>query len=164
MAAGIPLGRRPELVGGGLIRSLGGWTAVQAWRTGDARLKGDERILGDSPFVLDALKASDEQRKRQDKVRRQGYDVEKLARKPYLTRASVTNAAYVAPGLKIEGKPDPVRLEVFYDAQTSGGMLISVPADRAEALVETVRKKGGRAACVIGEVAERGESAIVLRP
>ena len=30
---GIPQGRRPELVGGGLIRSLGGWSAVLAlWR------------------------------------------------------------------------------------------------------------------------------------
>lgn len=29
---GIDQGRRPELVGGGLIRSLGGWSAVKAMR------------------------------------------------------------------------------------------------------------------------------------
>jgi len=29
---GIPLGRRPELVGGGLIRSLGGWDEVKKMR------------------------------------------------------------------------------------------------------------------------------------
>jgi hypothetical protein len=28
VAAGVPLGRRPELQGGGLVRSLGGWRAV----------------------------------------------------------------------------------------------------------------------------------------
>ncbi len=88
---------------------------------------------------------------------------EAIARKPYLTRASATNAAYVAGGLKKEGKLDPVRLEFFYDAQTSGGMLFSVPADKADALVAAARSKGAAAACVIGEVLERQEAALILR-
>ena len=37
-------GRRPDLVGGGLIRSAGGWSAVKALRKGVDRMKGDERI------------------------------------------------------------------------------------------------------------------------
>ena len=53
--------------------------------------------------------------------------------------------------------------EFFYDAQTSGGLLISVPADRAEALAENARKGGAKYACVVGEVVERGEHALVLR-
>jgi putative transposase len=81
VAEGIPLGRKPELVGGGLIRSLGGWTAVKALRSGEARLKGDERILGDSDFVLAVLENSEEQIQRQDKLRRQGVDLEELGRK-----------------------------------------------------------------------------------
>ncbi len=89
---------------------------------------------------------------------------EALAHKPYLTRASATNAAYVAPKLRKEGKLDPVRLEFFYDAQTSGGMLISVPAARADVLVEKARAKGAPAACVIGEVLARTDAALVLRP
>jgi selenide,water dikinase len=88
---------------------------------------------------------------------------ERLARKPYLTRASATNASYVAPGLRIEGEPDAMRLEFFYDAQTSGGLLISVPADRAEALVAAVRARGAASACVIGEVRQRGDAALVGR-
>jgi selenide,water dikinase len=64
----------------------------------------------------------------------------------------------------IEGKPDPVRMEFFYDAQTSGGLLISVPADRAESLVARVREKGASPATVIGEVVERGDAALVVRP
>src|SRR5262249_8175472 len=51
-------------------------------------------------------------------------DVEQLVQRRHLTRASATNAAYVAPRLEFEGKPDPARLECFYDAQTSGGLLI----------------------------------------
>src|SRR5262249_14947745 len=89
---------------------------------------------------------------------------EKLAHKPFLTRASATNASYVAPGLKVEGKPDPVRMEFFYDAQTSGGLLISVPADRAEALVKDLLGRGMQSTAIIGEVTERGEAALVVRP
>jgi hypothetical protein len=51
VAAGIPLGRRPELQGGGLIRSLGGWAAVAALRRGREHYLGDERVLGSSAFV-----------------------------------------------------------------------------------------------------------------
>jgi selenide,water dikinase len=89
---------------------------------------------------------------------------EKLAHKPYLTRASATNAGYVADDLHIEGKVDSVRLEFFYDAQTSGGLLICVPADKAEALVASARAKGATAACIVGEVIERGTTGLVLRP
>ncbi len=88
---------------------------------------------------------------------------ERLARKPYLTRASGTNASYVAEGLRIEGKPEATRLEFFYDAQTLGGLLISVPAEKAEALVANLQSRGASAACVIGEVRERGEAALILQ-
>jgi selenide,water dikinase len=88
---------------------------------------------------------------------------EKLAHRPYLTRASKTNASYVEPGLKKEGKLDAVRLEFFYDAQTSGGLLISVTADQADALVAKLKEKGAPAAGVVGEVLERGDAALVLR-
>jgi selenide,water dikinase len=88
---------------------------------------------------------------------------EKLARKPYLTRASATNAAYVDAGLKIEGSPETIRLEFFYDAQTSGGMLISLPAHRAEAAVARAQEKGAAAAAIVGSVVERQEKALIVR-
>lgn len=53
VAAGIPLGKRPELRGGGLIRSLGGWSVVAELRRGREHYLGDERILGSSAFVED---------------------------------------------------------------------------------------------------------------
>jgi selenide,water dikinase len=87
---------------------------------------------------------------------------EKFAHRPYLTRASATNAAYVAPGLRVEGSPDPGRLEFFYDAQTSGGLLISVPAERADALVSGARARGAGQACVIGEVLPRRDDALLV--
>ncbi len=76
---GVGRGRRPELVGGGLIRSLGGWKAAMGLRGGSLRLKGDERILGDSDFVLQVLKASEEELERKYRLKVEGYTLEKLA-------------------------------------------------------------------------------------
>jgi putative transposase len=51
VAEGLPRGHRPELQGGGLVRSLGGWqTAVAARRTG-APVQADARVLGSGAFV-----------------------------------------------------------------------------------------------------------------
>jgi len=53
-------GHCSELTGGGLIRSAGGWRAVEeAYRDG-IRLSSDERILGSSEFVEAALKQAGE--------------------------------------------------------------------------------------------------------
>ncbi len=51
VAAGVAQGRRPELQGGGLVRSLGGWTAVATLRHGREAYAADERVLGASDFV-----------------------------------------------------------------------------------------------------------------
>ena len=57
---GIADGRRPELTGGGLIRSLGGWAAAKALRKANTLQKGDERILGDGDFVEAVLSEANE--------------------------------------------------------------------------------------------------------
>lgn len=88
---------------------------------------------------------------------------EALARKPYLTRASASNHRYVEHELATEGKLDAARREFVFDAQTSGGMLISVPGERAEALAEAARKRGALAWAIVGEVVERRDRALLLR-
>ncbi len=52
---GIAEGNRPELVGGGLIRSLGGWSEVLSMRKRGVRELTDERILGSGDFVQSIL-------------------------------------------------------------------------------------------------------------
>jgi REP element-mobilizing transposase RayT len=64
VAAGVSQGRRPDLHGGGLLRSVGGWTAVQALRRGREAYAADERVLGGSDFV-EALRAEAERTERQ---------------------------------------------------------------------------------------------------
>jgi putative transposase len=67
---GIGLGRQPQLTGGGLIRSKGGWSqVVSARRSGEGY---DERILGSGDFVHAALKEAEEKIRLQLKHRRAG--------------------------------------------------------------------------------------------
>ena len=79
VSIGIAKGSRPDLVGGGLIRSLGGWTEVKNLQKGDLRQKGDERILGDSDYVLDVLKQTQEQFERKYELKAKGYNLDVLA-------------------------------------------------------------------------------------
>lgn len=78
--------------------------------------------------------------------------VEALDVARHRTRASKTNREYADPHTEFRGTPDPFRLEFFYDAQTSGGLLISVPAEKADALVKELVARNTPAAAVIGEV------------
>ena len=81
VAEGIPLGKRPELTGGGLIRSARGWTAPPTLRQRGRPLKGDERILGESEFVEAVLHTAQEQLERRDALRARGYDFGTLLRR-----------------------------------------------------------------------------------
>jgi len=62
---GVDQGRRPELVGGGLVRSMGGWSVVKAMRRLGVREKGDERILGSGEFVEQLLEEASQKIKHQ---------------------------------------------------------------------------------------------------
>jgi hypothetical protein len=53
------------LVGGGLIRSVGGWSAVKALRRSGTQEFADERILGSSEFVEQVIEESEKRLKYQ---------------------------------------------------------------------------------------------------
>ena len=73
---GIQKGRRPELIGGGLIRSIGGWAEVKTNRLNNSgRIKSDERILGDSEFVSDVISGANETFERRYALKAMGYNV-----------------------------------------------------------------------------------------
>jgi hypothetical protein len=78
---GIAQGRRPDLTGGGLVRSLGGWEKIKAVRKKDIRLKGDERILGDTDFVLAVLEQNEERLERRYELEAQGVNLDDVARR-----------------------------------------------------------------------------------
>ena len=80
LEAGLYQGRRNELTGGGLIRSLGGWTEVKKYGLkGQDHIKSDERILGESDFVTDILSKADEKFEHKYELKRLGYDLDRIA-------------------------------------------------------------------------------------
>jgi putative transposase len=75
---GITFGSRPELVGGGLIRSMGGWAAVKSIRSVGMRVVSDERILGSSDFAETVLKESSEAYDMRTRTQAMGLDLDVL--------------------------------------------------------------------------------------
>lgn len=90
--------------------------------------------------------------------------IERIDVTRHRTRASKTNREYTEPSTRLDGTPDPFRLEFFYDAQTSGGLLISVPAGKSDELVRLLTAGGAMAAAVIGEVRPREDRSLVITP
>jgi selenide,water dikinase len=88
---------------------------------------------------------------------------EPLAVPRYYTRASKTNREFLQGRLRTEPGIDPLRLEFAFDAQTSGGLLIAIAADRVSLLIQQLRDRGASAAAIVGRVEERsGDIAIHL--
>jgi REP element-mobilizing transposase RayT len=71
-------GRRPELVGGGLIRSLGGWSRVLSFRRERGKRDYDDRILGEGDFVSEILKEADKRVVRQLRYSRKEQSIEEV--------------------------------------------------------------------------------------
>jgi putative transposase len=78
---GVSQGKRPELSGGGLVRSAGGWANVKAMRKSGLFQKADQRILGDGDFVERVLKQSDERLEPTYALKIQGYDFDKIVQR-----------------------------------------------------------------------------------
>jgi putative transposase len=74
---GISEGKRPDLIGGGLLRSSGGWTGLKGFRKSGIRVKGDERILGDSNFVGNVLKSAEEALEEKSDLKARGYNFDR---------------------------------------------------------------------------------------
>lgn len=97
-------GRLPRLVGGGLIRSIGGWSEVISIRKMGLKERSDERILGSGDFVNEVIREADASLRRRfshyeraEKVERyisehcleQGVNIEELrsgSRRPAVSR------------------------------------------------------------------------------
>jgi len=88
--------------------------------------------------------------------------IEQLDLVKFRTRASKTNREYVGDLLRIEGRPNPTLLEFFFDAQTSGGLLLAVPASRAGEAESVLKRFGTLAASRIGKATTRDPSAAVV--
>jgi len=78
---GMAQGRRQELVGGGLIRTLGGWAEVKALRSRGDQVLADPRILGAGPFVEQLLVHDEGRLRRMHAIGERSTQAEELIRR-----------------------------------------------------------------------------------
>jgi REP element-mobilizing transposase RayT len=87
---GIEQGRREDLVGGGLIRTLGGWSQVLSLRRSKEKVLSDERILGSGEFVERILEEAESEVKYQVSINERRIKAERkiqeICRKEGLNR------------------------------------------------------------------------------
>ena len=67
---GISRGKREDLVGGGLLRSVGGWSEVVSMRRRGMGMASDERILGSGEFVERVIAETERQERETLRLRR----------------------------------------------------------------------------------------------
>ena len=141
---GLSQGRKKELTGGGLIRSLGGWIEAREILKGGVHIMSDERILGDSDFVDSVISQSEEHFERRHKLRRRGYDLERIAER-------------VSEVLGM--RPDEVFSKGRQDRKVRARSLLCFWASRELGLPHTtLAKKLEMSLSNIGFSVERGES------
>ena len=78
MLEGMDQGHDPQYSGGGLVRSLGGWSNVLSMRRKGRKEETDERILGSGDFVHQVIKEVEDKSLRQMKLKRSGYTIIKI--------------------------------------------------------------------------------------
>ncbi len=73
-----------------------------------------------------------------------------FARQGILTRTHKATCAYLGDRLRVDERVEAALLGALADAQTSGGLLISLPAERCDALLSALNTAGALCAAVVG--------------
>ena len=73
------------------------------------------------------------------------------------------NRAYRAAMVDFAPTVDAILQDVLFDPQTSGGLLIGLGGDRAEALVAALKEKGIAEAAIVGEAVPEPRGRIIVR-
>jgi selenide,water dikinase len=86
----------------------------------------------------------------------------RLAERGFLTGGCQRNRAYLADKVVVEPRvPEGLR-EVAFDPQTSGGLLLAVPAKAADRLVRKLREHGIDAATIVGRACAKRDAWVYL--
>jgi selenide, water dikinase len=85
-----------------------------------------------------------------------------LAAAGMLTSGDKTNREYIGQDIEVAAAVDENLIKLLYDPQTAGGMLISVPEERADDLLTRLRENYPRVE-IIGRVTERTRHSIAMR-
>jgi hypothetical protein len=122
---GIGLGRQPHLVGGGLVRSMGGWSQVKALRRIGEREESDDRILGSGDFVKQVTKKVDSSKKYRltsmDRKKKVKKLIDSYCRKSDISKEALKNGSRIKKISKARKEISLVLVEEY-------GMTLAEPA------------------------------------
>ena len=76
------------------------------------------------------------------------------ARLGLLTGGGHSNRQFFSCRVEADTNLSPLLMDILYDPQTSGGLLISLPSDQAQNLVEALKKEVQMDAWIVGQVVE----------
>lgn len=86
-----------------------------------------------------------------------------LAGMGLVPEGSYANKHYCSSLVYIHEQVDPLTLDIVFDAQTSGGLVLAVPVDKMDKTRELLEQEGDMAAH-IGEVVEQEEASVQIYP
>ncbi len=89
------------------------------------------------------------------------HGAHEMARRKMLTQGDKTNREYVGDDIALSAGLSREMASLFYDPQTAGGMLISIAAEKADAMLARLRENYGDAA-IIGRAGEKGSRSLVV--
>jgi selenium donor protein len=87
--------------------------------------------------------------------------VEELAVSGVIPGGTRDNLDYTAPHVRYDDKVSDIKRLLLNDAQTSGGLLISLPGSKVDKIMKHLEKNSVSAA-VVGNVLDRAEKAIIV--
>jgi selenide,water dikinase len=89
-------------------------------------------------------------------------DALELCRAGMIPGGGARNREYYGPKVRISDEIADEMAELAFDPQTSGGLLVAVPAEEAIAMLAELQNSGHREAAIVGRVVARGNFAIEL--
>lgn len=88
---------------------------------------------------------------------------EKLARMGLIPAGMYDNLDFREGMVEQKGELPTWKLDAFYDPQTSGGLIIAAPPEKAEEMLAKIKDSGVKLAAIIGTIVDGTPSKIILR-
>jgi selenide, water dikinase len=85
-----------------------------------------------------------------------------FARIGFVPAGAYRNKAFRGHLVDLQPGVDPILLDVFFDPQTSGGLLFGCPAEAIERVLDQLREAGIERAAAIGEVIDTGRELLII--
>ena len=90
-------------------------------------------------------------------------ETEGYAQMGLIPAGTIRNRDFRLPMIELATEISDVMLLILFDAQTSGGLLISVPDSEAKPLVERMHEHGIQDAAIIGEIVAEPKGKIIVK-